>query len=163
MPNTELLTHLRDYLAAPAQGSLVRDPRVAGAAPPFWRSPGEGAIAPGEKTGDENDDRLVVSAFRQPGPTSPVAEQPHWRYAVVDLWIRATVQPQAWELDAAIRPLLVGVGAPKQSFDMAGLTVIAASQFRELQPLGRVEGTTSAGAKIIVFGFTSSWLFQLYD
>jgi hypothetical protein len=154
---------LRDFLAAPAQGSLVRDPRVAGAPPPFWRAPGEGAIAPGEKVGDENDDLLVVSAFRQPGPTSPVIEQPHWRYAVVDLWIRAAVQPQAWELDAAIRPLLVGVGAAKQGFDMAGLTVIAASQFRELQPLGRVDGTTSTGAKIIVFTFQASYMLQLYE
>jgi hypothetical protein len=160
MPNVELLTHLRDYLIA---NSLVRDPRVAGADPPFWRAPADGAIAPGEKSGTENDNLLVVSAFRQPGPTPPVFEQPHWRYAVVDLWLRTASQPAAWQLDEAIRPLLVGVGAPKQGFDMAGLNVIEASQFRDLQPLGKVDGETSTGARIDVFTLQTSYVFQLYE
>ncbi len=46
--NPDLLLGIRAYLTT--QG-LVRDPRVAGAAPPLWITPTHGTPAPGEAVG----------------------------------------------------------------------------------------------------------------
>ena len=116
----------RDYLIAQA---LVRDPRVAGAAPPCWRSPRNGLPAPGDGTAPEIGTTLVVGLF----PSTGIARAPYDAQALrtdgLDIRIRSTTAPAAIELDDSIRAVLMD----KRNWSMGGLTVVESRLERPLQ------------------------------
>lgn len=147
MANPDLLKHLRDYLIANGVG---RDPRVAGAEPPIWLNPRDGAPAPGEKNGVENDAAAMISLFNTGGVVAPPYEQSVWRYETVDIWLRTITAPRANDLDWEIEPLLVD----KWNIDIGTLAVIEVKKWRALQTLGFDEASGWTG--------NVSYIFQLY-
>lgn len=141
-----LLDSLRQHLI---DEGIVRDPRVAGALPPFWREPRLGAPAPGEgSTATEIGPTVVVSAFMSGGvPARPY--EAFWRRQTVDLWLRTKTAPQAFDIDSSIYAVL----ADRRNWNMAGLLVIQSRQWRELQRLGSDEQG---------FTYIASYLFETY-
>lgn len=134
---TAFLEHFRSELAG---AGLARSPRDAGVAHPLWLEPRDGAIAPGEKeNATENDDELVLSAYRVPGLSTGPYEGDTYRFDNVQLWIRATKPPQAYALEELIRPRL----HDRRDFLLGsidgGLRIIEALIFAELAPLGSSE------------------------
>lgn len=136
-----LLSAFRSHLAA---ASLVREPGTGTAnIPPLWLEPPEGAIAPGEKRGIENHDRLVLSAFMVAGP--PAGAFDAWRRQhIIDLRIRTVgtggVQV-ATDYDARIREAIIGHGvAPAINFLMGDLRIIQAREYTALQRVGATPG-----------------------
>ena len=126
MPTPLLIDACRDYLIA--QG-IVRDPRVAGAAPPCWRSPRNGVPAPGDGTGTEIGATVVVGLF----PSTGIAREPYdasvLRTDGLDVRIRATTAPAAIALDDSIRAALMD----KRGWTMGGLQVVESRLERPLQ------------------------------
>lgn len=116
----------RDYLIAQ---SLVRDPRVAGAAPPCWRSPRSGVPAPGDGAGVEVGATVVVGLF----PSTGIARAPYEALSLrtdgLDVRIRSLTAPAAIELDDTIRTALM----EKRNWVMGGLTVVESRLERPLQ------------------------------
>jgi hypothetical protein len=142
----DLLTDMRDYLIA--QG-LVRDPLVAGSAPPLWRSPREGVPAPGEgRNATEKGDTLVIAAFRSGGIASTAFESSVQK-VTVDIYLRATKAPIAEQMGDQLRDALTD----KRNFVMGSRTVIACDEWRALQPLSSDEQA---------FTYVQSVLFWLY-
>lgn len=141
----DLLTHLRDYLVAEG---IARVPRVAGAAPPLWIEPRNGAVAPGESPGNdpaEANADAVISLFFTGGVVQPPYES-FWRKDVVDFWLRVSKAPTALELDKQLRAALTD----KRAWDMAGLEVIESEQWRALGRLDSgPQGFTYVTAYII--------------
>lgn len=158
-----LLDHLMDHLRGAA---IVRRPGEAGAAaarPPLWRNPPNGTPAPGDAEGTTVDG-LVIGAFIAGG--IPAGEGEGFsRRRNVDLQYRSKVVPTIETTAAAVRRQLAppsgdggleGAGIPGARFnwDMAGLRVIASSEWRELQPIG-----ASADE---VWTFVHAFTFELY-
>lgn len=141
-----LLDYLRDHLIGE---TVVRDPRTAGALPPFWREPRNGAPAPGEGSSPvEIGADATVSAFLTGGiPSRPY--ESFWRKDIVDLWVRTKTAPTAIQLDAQIRAALID----KRAWDMAGLLIIESEQWRPFQRLG----SDAQG-----FTYVVSYLFETY-
>lgn len=146
------LDHLLGHLAG---AGLVRRPGDAGSAPPFWRQPAEGAIAPGDRKPPENDDQLVISAFRMPGLTPGAGEEDYESWTV-DLHFRERVVGRAEAAhDAIYRELvLAGNGGPGGRFDwtMDGLWVIRSRPWRDF---GLVSSSQAGG-----WLFVASYLFE---
>lgn len=151
---------IRDYIAsengAREEGEpgfrkpSVADPDGAGGSLyPVFLEPREGAPAPGELKGEENNDAGVVSLFYTGGIETGPLEKFH-RKETFDFWVR-TKQPQlAKRIDDRLRLLL----HDKREWDMAGLTVIESLRWRPLQPIGHgPEG----------YSYTVSFLFELYS
>jgi hypothetical protein len=145
-----ILDYLDDYLIANGVGRGVR---AAGGptVPPIWKQPIEGTPAPGEGTGVEVGDPVVIGLMRTGGiPQSP--QEVEWRKDIVDIWIRSRTWPQTEAMWNAIRPLLVGTHAQsRQGWTMAGLAVIESQEWRTLSLLdsSKSQGFTSMGS--IVF------------
>lgn len=149
----DLLTAIRDYMVTK---DLGRDPRVAGDAYPVWREPRDGAIAPGEKLGDENDDDLVISIYKTGGVPSGYFEDAVWRRDTVDFFLRARTAALVFDFETLLRPAFVRDDAapvPRTNWNMAGLMVIESSLWRPLQPIERGE----AGYTYVV-----SFIFETY-
>jgi hypothetical protein len=130
-----LLDHLRDFLI---DEGLVRDPRVAGPLPPFWRHPAEGVPAPGEGgNATEIGSTLTVGGFLVGGVPSPRHEG-FLRTDGVELVIRATKVPLVVAFERDLREVL----NDRRDLDLAGLTVHESLLFRDLQPLDTVTSST---------------------
>jgi hypothetical protein len=124
---TNLLDHVNDYLIA--QG-LVRDPRVAGSAPPLWLMPRDGVPAPGESPKNnavEVGPDIVVGAFTAPG-ISLGRHNGFRRIKAVDFWIRVRKAPMIDDFDAALHAAF----NDKRGWDMAGLYVMESLVWREV-------------------------------
>jgi hypothetical protein len=144
--NPDLLTKIRDHLIA---ADVVRDPRVAGDEPPFWRNPEDGAVAPGEKSGTEADDGVVISAFLTDGVTPPDTEQHLHRYDVVTIRVRTAPSSAgapkwgskaALDFDWDLRAALLGDTREEHvSFQLGNLTVVELKLWRPLSFIGSDE------------------------
>jgi hypothetical protein len=142
----ELLTALRTHLI---DVGVVRNPEVAGPAPPMWLEPRLGVKAPGEGDGVEIGPDLVVGAFVSGG--IPPRRYESWqRQPIVDLQIRARTAVLAHDLDAQIRAELID----RRSWMLGPLHVIESLVWREFQPLGFSEQA---------FDYVAAYAFQLYD
>ena len=119
-----LRTHLIDE-------GLVRDPRTAGTLPPCWRSPKRGVPAPGEGTGVEVGNSLVVGILHAPGIPETQYNATYLRTDGVDIAIRSSNPPDALELDDQIRAAL----ADKRAWTMGGLQIVESSLYRTLSLL----------------------------
>jgi hypothetical protein len=148
MADPTLLDYIRDYLVAEA---IVRKPDVAGALPPLWREPQDGAPAPGEREGVANSDSAVVSIFNT-GGIGRVAYSP-WRYRTVDFWLRVKSAPAYEALADQLTDAFCADQAAKFGWDMAGLDVI---ESREWRPWGRL-GSDAQG-----WTYVGAFVFQLY-
>lgn len=158
-PPRKLLIALQRELA---DADITRIPGVAGAEPPLWVEPADGAPEPGTKSGVEGDPNTALALFHSGG----VVGQGWERQITVDFWIRTKGNApmlRAMDLDERIRDQLlphpVLVDGQRMNFKLAAgtadeLLVIACAQWRELQRLG-----SSAGQ-----GYTDvvSYWFQLY-
>lgn len=124
-----LLGALRDHLISE---NIVRSPRVAGATPPMWLEPRDGAPAPGEgENSTEVGATATVAAFRNGG----IAARPYesmLQTLGVDLWLRVKTAPVADTLHGQIRAALID----KRNWTMGGVTVVESSEWATLQPLG---------------------------
>lgn len=153
MPVPDLLTAIRDYLATE---NLGRDPRVAGSTHPIWREPRDGAIAPGEKNGDENDNDLVISIYLTGGVPQGYFEDAVWRKDSVDFFLRSRTAALAFEYEPALTLAFVrddSAPVPRTNWNMAGLQVIESSLWRPLQPIDRGEQG---------YTYVVSYLFETY-
>lgn len=155
MPTPDLLTNVRDYLVAEGVG---RDPRTAGAVPPIWREPQDGAPAPGDRSGIEDSATATISLFRT-APVSPsVLEQRYVVKPTIDVVLRTDKPPTATAIEEAIRAAFVNpagdpAGAPAMNWMMGALRVIDSRVWREFQPLEHdAQAYTSVG----------SFYFELY-
>lgn len=154
MGNADLLTHLRDYLASKGLG---RDPRTAGSEYPIWREPRDGAVAPSEKEGDEDNADLVLSLYRTGGVPRGYFEDAVFLTPSVDVFLRGRTAALVFAYEAGLTPSLVREDAafvPRTNWDMAGLSVIESSLWRPLQPVDRGEQG---------YTFVVSYLFELYQ
>lgn len=149
----DLLTSIRDYLA---EKNLGRDPRVAGPAPPVWREPRDGAVAPGEMEGDENDDDLVISIYKTGGVPLDVFEEAVKRQDSVDFFIRSRTAALALDYEPGLTLGFVrdeAAPVPRTNWNMAGLQVIESKLWRPLQPIDRGEQG---------YTYVVSYLFETY-
>ncbi len=117
MPTPLLIDALRDFLIAEG---VVRDPRVAGADPPCWRSPRMGVPAPGDGDAPEMGASVVVGIF----PAAGIARDPYeasvLRTDGIDIRIRSLRPPDAINLDDEIRGKIMD----KRALSMAGLQIV---------------------------------------
>lgn len=146
-----------------ALADITRAPGDAGAAPPLWIDPPDGAPAPGEKKGAENDPLSVLSLFYSGG----VVGQGWERQVILDVWIRTRGDRpmlRAIDLDAAIHDRWLPTsdlidGEQRVNFLLAPgtpheLRVIACRRWRELGKLGSSGGQG--------YTYVSAFWFQLY-
>lgn len=140
-----LLDHLKSYLVD--QG-VVRDPRTAGSAHPLFRQTRDGALAPGEPEGVENDPDLIVTAYIAPG-VPPRVYEGFFRTDGVDFWIRSRTAPLAVSFEEQLRAALHG----QQNFMMGSERIIQSQMFTDMRLLG-------SGAN--GFTFVTGYLFQRY-
>lgn len=146
MTQPDLLTAVRDHLISEGVG---RDPRVAGPLPPIWREPRDGAPAPGEKEGDEDDPTQTISLFDTGGITPSIIEQQHFVRPTIDVVIRTDKPPTAKALQEAITTAMIFVpGEPAQTpamnFFMGALRILSVQVWREWQPLDYSEQAYTA-------------------
>lgn len=154
----DLLTSVRDYLI---EKDLGRDPRVApsdpvGNAHPIWRDPRDGAIAPGEAPGDENDPDLVISIYRPGGVPQGYFEDAVWRKDTVDFFLRGRTSKVIFDYEPELRRAFVredSAPVPRTNWTMAGLPVIESSLWRPLQTVDRGEQG---------YTYLISFLFETY-
>lgn len=124
----DLLSAFRSWLVAQ---NVARVPSVAGAAPPMYLEPRDGAPAPGQQQGVEADSSCVMSVFASGGiPPAPLES---WlRRDTLDVWIRTAKAPTVFSVEGSLRAALV----ERRNFDMGGIQVVEVLQWRELQRLG---------------------------
>lgn len=142
---TQILTAFRADLVA---AGLVRRPSEAGVLPPCHIEPADGAPAPGEREGIENDAELVVSLFHS-GDFAEDTFDTYRRRAAIDVRYRSignTGLIRAAGLDAAIRSRLT---SPDRNYGLGfalsdGTFIYQAVQFGGFGPLER--GRTGNGA-----------------
>jgi hypothetical protein len=127
-----LLENFRTALIA--AGAKVREPRVAAAGKhPLWLEPRGGAKAPGEVENEvEDDDDLVLSAFRLPGIGTVPHEGTSFRYDNVEVRFRCQRPPDAYAAEEELRAIL----HDRRNWDMGDLRIIESMVFVELTPLG---------------------------
>lgn len=102
-----ILTAFREELIA---AGLVRRPSDAGALPPAHIEPLEGAVAPGDRHGTENDDELVISLFHSGDLSETNYDAALRRRTVIDVRYRTPSnagERRIMALDAAIRARLI--------------------------------------------------------
>lgn len=105
--NAAILTAFREELIA---AGLVRRPSEAGAGYPCHIEPRDGAPAPGEREGVEDDAALVLSLFAGGELSEAGYDVAHRRRLVVDIRFRSATNAAlraAMALDAAIRERLI--------------------------------------------------------
>lgn len=144
------LENLRDALID--ADVKVREPRVKAAGKhPLWLEPRGGAIAPGEvENADEDDDDLVLSAFRFPGVATARHEGDTFRYDNVEIRFRCQRPPDAYALEEEVRAIL----HDRRNWDMGELRIIESLIYLELSPLG---SSSEQG-----FTFRIEYSFQRY-
>lgn len=157
MPSpTDVLAALRvDFIEA----GLVRRPSEAGVAPPMHIEPAEGAPAPLEREGVEDDPELVLSLMHS-GDFGEVPEDSYRRRAIIDVRYRSRGNAglrRAAALDQAIRARLTSADRNYgRGFMLAdGLTFVhEAQQYGGFGPIDRGrDGPTPVftnGAKYMV-------------
>lgn len=150
---TTLLQHFRSELV---DRELARDPRAeVDGVHPLWLEPRNGAIAPGEvENAIEDDDELVMSAYKLPGVVTPRHEGSYFRWDNVQLVFRAHRPPEVYELEAQLRPILNDRRDWTLGSIDGGLRVIESLIFAELGPIG----ATEVGG----FAFRIEYAFQTY-
>jgi hypothetical protein len=122
-----LLSEMRDYLVA--QG-IARKPTVAGGLPPMFIHPRDGVRAPGEGQGVEIGTNAVLGVFHSGGlPMRPY--ESFLRRDTVDLWIRCLSAPTAFDIEFAVRTVIVD----KRNWLMGAMTVLESLEWRPLQQL----------------------------
>jgi hypothetical protein len=144
-----LATHL-------INAGVARSPRTAGSLPPVWRSPVNGVPAPGEGgNATEVGADAVLALFLTGGIASGLYET--WmERPVIDVWARTTTSPKAIDLLKQVRTAVVGnTPVPAVGFDLGGVLVIAAQEWRPVQPIL----PTAQG----VWTYTWSVMLQLYS
>lgn len=124
----DLLASFRAGLVA---AGVCRVPAVAGAAPPMYLEPRDGAPAPGQNPGVEADASCVLSAFAS-GGIPPDAYESWLRRDTVDVWIRTAKAPTAFAVEGGLRAALID----RRNFALGSMRVVEVSQWRELQRLG---------------------------
>jgi hypothetical protein len=153
---TDVLTALRvDLIAA----GLIRRPSEAGTLPPAHVEPAEGAPAPGEREGIEDDPELVVTLMHS-GDFGEEPQDSYRRRAIIDVRYRSrggTGLRRAAMLDQAIRARLTG---PERNYGRGYLLadgstyVHQAQQYGGFGPIDRaLDGTTprfTNGAKYLL-------------
>ena len=145
-----LLEHMRDHLAALG---VVRDPRVAGAAPPMWVDPRHGVPAPGEgQHATEIGPDAVLGAFYSGGIPPGVLDGWH-REDTVDIWIRVRTTERMPPLEKAIRDVLHPPNGLNLNWTMAGLRVISSQVWRAVEPFERDDQG---------FTYIVAYLFETY-
>lgn len=122
MADLIVVEQLRAYLVA--QG-IVRNAESAGAAPPCWLNPRDGAKEP------VSPDLSAVTLVQTLAVPQDVLHQPFLQEPIVDVLIRATTSPRAELLQRAIR----GVLADKRLLTMGDLLVERSLVWREDQHL----------------------------
>lgn len=116
---------------------------------PIVIEPREGAPAPGEMKGTENNAAAIVSLFYTGGIITPPLEKFH-RKETFDFWIRVAKSPQlAKQIADRLRLLL----HDKRGWNMDGLEVIESLAWRPMQPVG----SSAQG-----YSYTLSFIFELY-
>ena len=136
MPNTkDVLTNLRQHLVN--QG-VVRKASTAGSLPPMFVELPEGAPAPGEREGAENDAEIMVTVFAGGDIPHRFGEGTLFK-STVDVHYRtaANKAQRALDLDASIRSQMVDpILGVKLNWTMATLLVIESRIWAGLQPIG---------------------------
>lgn len=127
----------------------MRDPRVAGAAPPAWRQPIDGVAAPGEGEGVQAGPTAVVGMFKTGGIARARFEK-EWRRDILDFYLRTTTWPIAETLYDGLADALID----KRNWQMGSMVVIESLEWRPHQLLDSDAGQ----------GFTSHFavLFETY-
>lgn len=149
-----LLDSMRDYLVAQGVGRM---PRVAGALPPIWLQPAGGTPAPGDKSGVEVGEPVVLGLI-QTIEVPPAPEDVEWREDIVDIWIRSRTWPQTVSAWATMRPLLIGSFAnQRMNWTMGDFTVMRSRAWNGLALLDSEPGPPS------VFTSRASVLLQTYS
>lgn len=156
-PLPDLLSNARAYLIAEG---IVRSPRVAGPLPVAWIEPEDGAVAPGDKLGDENHDEAVLSIFRSGGVGLEWIEQRWHRKDTIDVVIRTASNGRAQRattIEEELRYAFLGSGEGdlKMNWTMGALTVIQSQLWRPLQPLDHSGDPP-------IYTAICSFLFELY-
>lgn len=121
---------------------------AAGELLPIFLEPRDGAPAPGQRTGSEDNSSCVVSVFYTGGFPTRAFEKFH-RKETYDFWVRASSPQLAKRVDERLYQLL----HDKRGWDMDGLQVIESMQWRPMQPVGNDPG---------VYSYTLSYLLELY-
>lgn len=116
---------------------------------PVFIEPIDGAPAPGQRTGTEDNKHAVISLVYTGGFVTGPYEK-FRRKETYDLWIRSKTPQLAKIIDNRLWKLL----HDKRDWDMAGLTVIESMQWRPLQPIGTDPG---------VYSFICSYVLELYS
>jgi hypothetical protein len=144
-----LLDAFRTHLVA--QGA-VRVPRIAGAAPPLWLQPRQGAPAPGERPANGTDTEIgpdVVAAADISGGFPTGRFQSAWRFPIVEVRIRSRTAPLGEDLEAAITAAVID----RTNWTMGGLQVIESRHWRALTPVASDEQS---------FDFLVAYAFEIY-
>ena len=150
---------IRSYLEAQNAGREVgapgfRKPSVAdpdaekGDLYPIFIEPREGAPAPGERKGTENNAKAILSLVYTGGiVTGPYNK--FRRKETFDFWVRSTDPQLAKLIDDRLRLLL----HDQRGWNMDGLEVIESLSWRPMQPVG--SGPQG-------YSYTLSYIFELY-
>jgi hypothetical protein len=156
-PLTDIVGAFRIDLVA---AGLVRRPSEAAPdAPPLHIEPADGAPAPGEREGVEDDDALVLSVF-----VSELAETNFdgalRRRAILELRYRPFDQAalmDAQALDAAIRARLLDPARNYgYGFDLGGIYCHQATPFAGLSTIARARGNAGAG------DLSAKWMLEAH-
>lgn len=126
----------RDYLIAE---ELARDPtEAAPEAYPLWLEPRDGAIAPNEREDPvENDEDLVMSAYRRPGLATGPYEGGTFRFDNVELRMRTERPTLAYSLERALLgdPDADPVLHDRRDWIMGGAGAAPADQIRVIESM----------------------------
>lgn len=142
----EVLTAFRHELVG---RGLARKPDEAGILPPAHIEPEDGAPAPGDREGVENDDKLVVTLTGS--DLGEAAGNGYRRRVIVDVRYRAKGTAglkRGRELDAAIADLLVhnaNYGLDYQLGAFAGRPGVRVLQALIYSGLGRISASAERG------------------
>ncbi len=126
-----LLDHLRRHLIVHGIG---RDPRTPGPLPPIWRQGAADSLpAPGEGAHVTEIGATAVIGLRLTGGIATRRFDLDRRREIVRVEYRTRNWPLAFALDAAVRSACL-IDETLQ-WDLAGLTVIQATEWTAFQPL----------------------------
>lgn len=147
----DLLEDLRTHLIA---AGIVRDPRVAGAAPPMWLDRRNGLPAPGEPkdaTGDratEVGPNAVVGADFQSGIPATAFES-FFRKRGVRITFRTLNGGLANDIERQVRAAI----ADRRNFQMGARTVIDCEEWAPFRELARDDQATT---------YAADYIFEVY-
>lgn len=140
MPSAKTML-LQAFQADLTAAGLARRPGVAGSAPPLWMEPSDGAPAPGEKAGVENDAGTVLTVF---APDEVLGGGNWQQQHEIDVWVRTKgngAVTRAYDVEQAIRDRIIGADEFRIDFDLApgtpqAMRIIEARVYAGLRRLG---------------------------